>query len=106
MEGLQEGGDLASGGNWQEGIAELVKVLPELRVVLRLPGIEPAAAGGEPVARVADWGEEAACQDKVTGDYMDKVTGDYMYFLCDKSGVGKIWVRPVHAESASSVRTK
>ncbi len=65
MDGLQEGGDLALGGKGREGIAERVKVFPELLVVLRLPGIEPAAAGEEPVARVAEWGEKAAYQDNV-----------------------------------------
>ena len=58
---MDEGGDLASGGEGREGIAERVKVLLKLLAVLLIPGIEPAAAGEEPVARIPDLGQEGTC---------------------------------------------
>ena len=69
MEGVEEGGDLASGGKGREGIAERVKAFLELRAVLQIPGIEPATAGEEPVARVADWREKAVCQVNLRDPY-------------------------------------
>ena len=65
-ERLEEVGELAAGSEGREGIAERLEVILELRALLRFEGIEPAAAGEEPVARVAGWvGEEASYQDRI-----------------------------------------
>ena len=42
------------GSKRREGVAEGLKISLELRAVPRFEGIEPAAAGEEPVARVAE----------------------------------------------------
>ncbi len=52
-ERLEEMAKLAVGSKGREGIAERVEVCLEFCVVLRVKGIEPTAAGEEPVARVA-----------------------------------------------------
>ncbi len=52
-ERLEEVGELAAGSEGREGVAERLEVILELRALLRFEGIEPAATGEEPVARVA-----------------------------------------------------
>ncbi len=52
-ERLEEVGELAVGSKVRKGIAERVEASLEYRAVLRVKRIEPAAAGEEPVARVA-----------------------------------------------------
>jgi hypothetical protein len=54
-ERLEEMAELAVGSKGWKGIAERFEVCLEFRAVLRVKGIEPAAAGEEPVARVAGW---------------------------------------------------
>jgi hypothetical protein len=60
---LEEVGELAAGSKGREGIAERLEVTLELRAILRFTRIEPSAAGEEPEARMAEWGEETEYQD-------------------------------------------
>ena len=53
-ERLEVVGQLAVGSKRREGVAEDLKISLELRAVPRFEGVEPAAAGEEPVARVAE----------------------------------------------------
>ena len=52
-ERVEEVSKLAAGSKGREGIAERVEASLEFRAVLRVEGVEPAAAGEEPVARLA-----------------------------------------------------
>jgi hypothetical protein len=52
-EGLEEVWELAVGSKGREGIAERLEITLELSTVLRIEGVEPAAAGEEPEARMA-----------------------------------------------------
>jgi hypothetical protein len=52
-ERLEKVGELTVGRKGREVMAESVKITLELCTVMRLERIEPAAAGEEPVARVA-----------------------------------------------------
>ena len=60
-------GELAVGSKGRKGIAERVEASLEFRAVLRVEGVEPAAAGEEPVARVA------GSKSRVSGQH-DKIT--------------------------------
>jgi hypothetical protein len=53
-ERLEVVGQLAVGSKRREGIAEGLEISLESRAVPRFEGVEPAAAGEEPVARVAE----------------------------------------------------
>ncbi len=61
-ERLEEVGEIAVGSKGRKGIAERVEASLEFRAVLRVEGVEPAAAGEEPVARVA--GSESSVSDQ------------------------------------------
>ena len=63
----------------REGIAERVKVFLELLAVLLIPGIEPAAAGEEPVARIPDLGKRKA-----------RVRTSYVLSVGNQSGMKRI----------------
>ena len=51
---LEVVGELAVASKGREGVVEGLKISLELRAVTRFERIEPAAAGEEPVARVAE----------------------------------------------------
>ena len=55
-ERTEEESDLAVGSKGLEGCAERLEVILELRAVPWFEGVEPAAAGEEPVACMTDWG--------------------------------------------------
>ena len=73
-------GEIAVGSKGRKGIAERVEVSLEFRAVLRVEGVEPAAAGEEPVARVAGW------ESSVSGQH-DKISRMSLATACTRQSV-------------------